>query len=121
MIIEIAWRSAVPVGAAVFVAAAMLFTREAKRTRKVQKKTEEVPAEEAGAGLLNSTTYRPTVHVHIMDVDRSNITVTDSGRVFGRCAVAGCEEPILLGNGFHPSLFNAEEKATDAHLSRVRH
>ena len=118
MLIELAWRSAVPIGAVLFALGAAA-AEGRNHIRRKEKKTQ--PAEDAGKGLLDSSTYKPVNHVHIMDIDRSNITVTDSGRVFGRCAIAGCEEPILLGNGFHPSLFNPQKAAEpDANLSGLQ-
>jgi hypothetical protein len=35
-------------------------------------------------------------HVHIVDMDRSKVHVTDTGAIIGRCAIAGCEEPIYI-------------------------
>lgn len=38
-------------------------------------------------------------HVHILDADRSEITVTDIGAVLGTCIVAGCRESIYIAPG----------------------
>jgi hypothetical protein len=41
----------------------------------------------------------PPVHVHILDLERSKIHVTDIGGVFAHCIVAGCEESIYIAPG----------------------
>jgi hypothetical protein len=35
-------------------------------------------------------------HVHILDMDRSQISVTDAGGIHARCCVAGCGEPVYV-------------------------
>lgn len=35
-------------------------------------------------------------HVHILDMDRGDIRISDTGGVHARCAVAGCEEPVYI-------------------------
>jgi hypothetical protein len=35
-------------------------------------------------------------HVHVLDLDRGEITVTDAGGVLARCAVAGCGEAVYV-------------------------
>jgi hypothetical protein len=43
-------------------------------------------------------------HVHILDIDRSEITITEAGGVLARCILAGCKESVYiapnLGNTF---------------------
>ncbi len=36
------------------------------------------------------------LHVHILDLERSDPTVTDIGGVLARCVVAGCEESVYI-------------------------
>lgn len=44
-----------------------------------------------------ATSYRPIDHVHEIDFHRSGVTITDAGAVFARCAIAGCEEGVFIG------------------------
>jgi hypothetical protein len=36
------------------------------------------------------------VHVHIVDLERSEITISDIGGIYGRCIVAGCGEAFYI-------------------------
>jgi hypothetical protein len=36
------------------------------------------------------------VHVHILDLERSEITVTDIGGITGRCIIAGCGDAFYI-------------------------
>jgi hypothetical protein len=41
--------------------------------------------------------FSATLHVHEIDAERSNITLTDNGAIFCRCCLAGCEEGVFIG------------------------
>lgn len=36
------------------------------------------------------------VHVHILDLERSDVTVTDIGGICGRCVIAGCGDAFYI-------------------------
>lgn len=38
-------------------------------------------------------------HVHILDIDRSKITVTEIGGILATCIIAGCEEAVYISPG----------------------
>jgi hypothetical protein len=35
-------------------------------------------------------------HVHIVDMDRGEIRISETGGIHARCAIAGCEEPVYI-------------------------